>query len=174
MVIYDGPNTDSAVLARYDASNNDFKANFHAKAINSKTNFILIQFRTQIAKFTPLAKQSGSLFGFNMTYQIKGYCIENQKQCNSIFELNCYAPEQACNDVWDCHNGADERGCEPCNYDQFKCRNNIFCYRLEDRCDGDHQCIDKSDELNCDKWTCNSENGTFLCNNGKCVYEQWV
>lgn len=68
----------------------------------------------------------------------------------------------------------DEKGCAPCQSDQFKCRNHIFCYRAEDRCDGDHQCIDKSDELNCDKYTCNSENGTFLCNNGRCVYEQWV
>lgn len=76
--------------------------------------------------------------------------------------------------MWDCHNGADERGCGPCKPKEFRCQNDIFCYRFEDRCDGDHQCIDKSDELNCNAWFCNSNNGTFLCDNGQCVYEQWV
>ncbi len=28
--------------------------------------------------------------------------------------------------------------------------------------------------MNCDKWTCNTDNGTFLCDNGRCIYEQWV
>lgn len=180
LTIYDGPNANSPVLARLTAFNNDFKSYFYSKVFNSKSNFLYIQFHSQISSSKLSKNKSLSnlnqspLMGFNLTYQIKGYCIENQKQCNSIYEMNCYSPEQTCNDVWDCHNGADERGCDPCKADQYKCKNSIFCYRLEDRCDGDNQCIDKSDELNCDKWTCNSENGTFLCNNGKCVYEQWV
>ena len=111
--------------------------------------------------------------GFNFTYQIKGLCIEDQRACNSLYELNCFSSSQVCNDVWDCQNGADERGCEPCAPDKFKCRNHIFCFRADERCDGDHHCTDKSDELNCDRWQCNAANGTFLCANGRCIYEQW-
>lgn len=28
--------------------------------------------------------------------------------------------------------------------------------------------------MNCDSWFCNSNNGTFLCANKRCIYEQWV
>jgi hypothetical protein len=178
--IYDGPSTSAPLLARFTAAQNDFKKNFYARTFNSKSSHILVVFHTQdrSASKQP-SKQSISLddkqmMGFNFTYQIKGFCIEDQLPCNSIYELNCYSANQTCNDVWDCHNGRDERGCGACKPDQFRCHNQIFCYRLEDRCDGDHQCIDKSDEMNCDKWFCNSNNGTFLCNNGRCVYEQWV
>lgn len=167
LTIYDGGNRQAPIMAKFTSSNNDFKSNFYAKVFNSKTHELYIQFQTSQLK-------PNSLVGFNFTYQIKGYCIENQKTCNSIYEQNCYSPQQRCNDVWDCNNGADERGCGDCAPDRFRCKNSIFCYRLEDRCDGDHQCIDKSDELNCDKWNCNSANGTFLCANGRCIYEQWV
>lgn len=182
--IYDGPTPDSPLIARFTESFNDFNKNFNGKVFNSKSNRILIVFHSQSSKYQnrlisnkkinskPLSQPA--LMGFNLTYQIKGLCIEDQVSCNSLYELNCYSPNQTCNDVWDCHNGADERGCGSCKPDQFLCRNHIFCYRLEDRCDGYNQCIDKSDELNCDKWFCNSDNGTFLCSNGRCVYEQWV
>ena len=184
--IYDGPTTSSTLLARFTQSHNDFNKNFNGRVINSNTNRVLIVFHTQSMKYQQLLKtnrqikqlddpaQQQQFMGFNLTYQIKGFCIEDQLSCNSLHELNCYSKNQTCNDVWDCHNGADEKGCGLCKPDQFRCRNHIFCYRLEDRCDGDHQCIDKSDELNCDRWFCNSDNGTFLCNNGRCVYEQWV
>ena len=183
--IYDGSTTGAPLLARFTPSQNDFGKYFSAQVINSNTNRVLIVFHTQSAKYQELLKTNKQikrlndepqqqLMGFNLTYQIKGLCIEDQLSCNSLHELNCYSKNQTCNDVWDCHNGADEKGCGPCKPDKFRCRNKIFCYRLEDRCDGDHQCIDKSDELNCDRWFCNSDNGTFLCNNGRCVYEQWV
>ena len=187
--IYDGPTMDSPLITHLTAAHNDFNRNFNGRVFNSKSNHLLIVFHSarskQQATFTANKKlkqdnqitdqqQQQPLMGFNLTYQIKGLCIEDQTPCNSLYELNCYSKNQTCNDVWDCHNGADERGCGPCKPDQFRCRNHIFCYRLEDRCDGDHQCIDKSDELNCDPWFCNSDNGTFLCNNGRCVYEQWV
>ena len=182
--IYDGPTTNSPLLARFTQSHNSFGMNFNARVINSNTNRVLIVFHTQSLKYQQIIKTNkqirqkeeayNQMMGFNLTYQIKGFCIEDQLSCNSLQELNCFSKNQTCNDIWDCQNGADEKGCGKCQSDQFKCRNNIFCYRMEDRCDGDHQCIDKSDELNCDRWLCNSDNGTFLCNNGRCIYEQWV
>jgi hypothetical protein len=179
IIIYDGPNENFPILTRFTSANNDFSKYFNAKTFNSRTNQLYIIFQTQtLIKNNSISNivnnNNNKLLGFNFTYQIKGYCIEDQLPCNSIYELNCYSPNQTCNDIWDCHNGADERGCGPCKSDQFRCKNHIFCYRLEDRCDGDSQCIDKSDEMNCDKWFCNTNNGTFLCKNGRCVYEQWV
>jgi len=192
--IYDGSTTDAPLIAHLTSIHNDFNRNFNGRVFNSKSNNLLIQFHSTKSPPPPSLppplpptlfnrnesykikrnKLEQPQMGFNLTYQIKGLCIEDQTPCNSLYELNCYSRNQTCNDVWDCHNGADERGCGPCKPDQFRCRNHIFCYKLEDRCDGDHQCIDKSDELNCDPWFCNADNGTFLCQNGRCVYEQWV
>lgn len=169
MQIYDaGPHNITSLLATFTADNNDFKTNFYARPLNSNTNHVLI--KVAIGQ----AGSPGEFTVYNFTYQTKGLCIEDQQPCRSINELNCYAPEQRCNGAWDCKSGADERGCFGCAPDHFRCRNNIFCYKYEDRCDGDHQCVDKSDELECDKWMCNSANGTFLCQNGRCIYEQWV
>lgn len=178
VIIYDGPSENDPILAHFTSNQNDFNKFFNGRTFNSKSNQLFIVFHSSLRSLKqnsfPQLNSKPQLMGFNFTYQIKGYCIEDQLPCNSLYELNCYSPNQTCNDVWDCHNGADERGCGPCKSDQYRCHNHIFCYRLEDRCDGDNQCIDKSDEYNCDKWFCNSNNGTFLCKNGRCVYEQWV
>lgn len=184
--IYDGPSTASPLIVRLSSLQNDYDRYLAARTFNSKSNIVLIVFHSASMPTPPTsgrgrsgrAKANGlpnfqKQLGFNLTYQIKGFCIEDQKPCNSLYELNCFSPQQVCNDVWDCQNGADERGCEPCKADQFKCRNHIFCFRADERCDGDHQCMDKSDELGCDKWQCNPDNGTFLCANGRCIYEQW-
>lgn len=168
MLIYDATPNEQNLIGNFTSDQNDFKANFYAKSVNSKTNFVLIKVSIREAP------SPNEFTVFNFTYQIKGLCIENQKQCNSVHELNCYSSEQRCNGVWDCRNGEDERGCFGCAPDHFRCKNNIFCYKYENRCDGDHQCVDKSDELDCDSWSCNSANGTFLCQNGRCIYEQWV
>ncbi len=181
--IYDGPSSASPLIIRLTSLHNDFSRFLASRAFTSKSNIVLVVFHSAAANISrrPAAAKGDAaaafrekVAGFNFTYQIKGYCIEDQRSCNMLYETNCYSLAQVCNDVWDCANGADERGCEPCKADQFKCRNHIFCFRAEERCDGDHHCTDKSDELNCDKWQCNSDNGTFLCANGRCIYEQWA
>lgn len=177
MNIYDGDSIESPLIAHLTSAFNDFNKNFNGRVFNSKSNHLLIRFHTAGLKKQPTKKtisEKSIHQGFNLTYQIKGLCIENQLSCNSIYELNCYSPNQTCNDVWDCHNGADERGCGACKPDQFRCRNHMFCYSLENRCDGNQLCTDKSDDLNCNSWFCNSNNGTFLCDNGQCVYEKYV
>lgn len=174
MSIYDGPDTNSPLLFRFTASQNDFNRNFKGKTFNSRTNVVFVVFHSQMRPLVGQINPARQYVGFNFTYQIRGYCVEDQVKCRSVYTLDCYAKEQRCNDVWDCQNGADERGCFQCKEDSFKCRSHSYCYKEEDRCDGDPVCIDKSDELNCDKWVCNSENGTFLCGNGRCIYEQWV
>ncbi|CAF1252833.1 unnamed protein product, partial [Didymodactylos carnosus] len=48
------------------------------------------------------------------------------------------------------------------------------CYTWSERCNGYAFCHDKSDEKMCTKWFCNSKNGTFLCQNLRCIYETWL
>ena len=139
--IYDGASVSSSpLLVRLTAAHNDFARYLDGRTFNSASNQLLIVFHTQSAKYrrrshsqssssshhsldtgrgattpqTTATATNGARMGFNLTYQIKGYCIDNQRACSSIYELDCYSPSQTCNDVWDCQNGADERGCGPC------------------------------------------------------------
>ena len=78
-------------------------------------------------------------------------------------------PEDAvqCNDVQDCVDGSDEWNChimtdppssrkpnfttmipQVCNQDQFQCHSGQ-CIQFHFTCDGVHNCLDGSDELNC-------------------------
>ncbi|CAG5124313.1 unnamed protein product, partial [Candidula unifasciata] len=58
--------------------------------------------------------------------------------------------------------------CEPT---QFACKNGR-CINLAWKCDGDDDCRDHSDEMECSSTTC-SEN-YFQCNDGKCIPDRWV
>lgn len=143
--IYDGDSIYSPLLLHITAINN----NLHniPKAINSRSNKLLILFHSK-----PITSVFDSPnYGFNFTYQTKGFCIDNQLSCNFDssyrpiqYEQNCYDHNQTCDDIWDCHNGADERFCGNCGETQFRCKNPNFCYNYEDRCDGEYQCTDKS------------------------------
>jgi len=161
-------NTNTAIMTI--TGNNQHKL---PKAINTKTNRLKIHVHFTGKDSQPWAA-APVLVGFNVTFQVKGVCLQGQLWCQAPGEPNCYEANQTCDDVWDCQSGADERQCGECGAQQFRCRNHIFCYSYEDRCDGDHQCTDKSDEMGCDSWFCNSANGTFLCQNRRCIYEQWV
>jgi hypothetical protein len=175
--IYDGNTISDPLIVKVTAVNNDMQ--LLNRVYNSKSNSIYVVF----SSIGSAADRLGDLLsykGFNLTYQVKGLCIDDQVSCHTTRsqhviqdERNCYDESQKCDGTWDCHSGADERGCS-CSLDQFLCKNRNYCYRYEERCDGEHQCMDKSDELNCDAWFCNSANGTFLCANNRCIYEQWV
>jgi hypothetical protein len=55
--------------------------------------------------------------------------------------------------------------------DQFKCRNGT-CIPLISRCNGKFDCIDYSDEIQCQKTGCSSNQ--FRCENGTCIPLSWV
>ena len=62
----------------------------------------------------------------------------------------CYSfANQRCDGIWDCKNGADERGCGGCPNEMFVCRSGSSCYSEAKRCDGVVDCPDYTDELNC-------------------------
>ncbi|KAI1297126.1 Low-density lipoprotein receptor-related protein 3 [Halotydeus destructor] len=81
--------------------------------------------------------------------------------CTSVREVRCDAngdrdipgcysfPLQRCDGVWDCENGADEKGCQGCPSDMFACPTGGNCFSEAKRCDANADCIDFADELNC-------------------------
>jgi hypothetical protein len=176
--IYDGDTVYSPLIANLNSQQD--RQEKSKLIFNSKSNSILIIFHAAAVVGQQIISQSDDYFGFNLTYQVKGLCIDDQKSCSLSLmnknELNCFDREQRCDDNWDCNSGVDEVDCggQMCSSGQFRCKNRLSCFKYEDRCDGEYQCIDKSDENNCNSWFCNSDNGTFLCLNKKCIYEQWV
>ncbi|XP_012940301.1 very low-density lipoprotein receptor isoform X2 [Aplysia californica] len=59
--------------------------------------------------------------------------------------------------------------CEP---NQFACHTAGRCINIAWKCDGDDDCHDNSDELDCPATTC-SEN-SFQCTSGKCIPHRWT
>lgn len=57
-----------------------------------------------------------------------------------------------------------------CSTEQFKCSNELCIPNLW-KCDGDNDCGDKSDEINCALPTCSSNQ--FMCKNGRCIPLTW-
>ncbi len=79
----------------------------------------------------------------------------NQVKCGSVNSHNrgaagCYSfPKERCDFIWNCENGADERGCGGCPNDMFMCRTGLSCFSEAKKCDGVMDCLDFTDELNC-------------------------
>jgi len=58
-----------------------------------------------------------------------------------------------------------------CAGDRLTC-NNGRCVPMSYKCDGDNDCGDMTDELNCPQRTC--QVGQFVCANGRCIPQRWI
>ncbi|XP_067854307.1 low-density lipoprotein receptor-related protein 3 [Heptranchias perlo] len=114
------------------------------------------------------AQPGGSGRGFNATYQVKGYCLPQERPCGD--DGGCFAAVQRCDGWWHCPNGKDEESCASCQPDEYPCGGTSgMCYPLPDRCNNQKNCPDGSDEKNC--FSC--QPGNFHCGTKVCIFEQW-
>lgn len=68
-------------------------------------------------------------------------------------------------------NSTCPRVASTCAANQFTCNNNV-CIPEFWKCDGDNDCGDHSDEINCNRATCSPNN--FECDDSKCIPKYWV
>ncbi|XP_071486072.1 low-density lipoprotein receptor-related protein 2-like [Diadema antillarum] len=104
-------------------------------------------------------------------------CVPDQSSCDPTTEFtcadlgNCIPIFQACDVVRNCMDGSDEAEnyCynHQCASDQFTCSNGR-CIFQQFQCDFFDDCLDNSDEENCENPTCDPLT-SFTCANGICI-----
>lgn len=113
-------------------------------------------------------------------------CPKTTKTCNPRTHFQCgngqCIPESwTCDNMNDCGDNTDETtawlNCPKsytCDSNHFQCAVSKQCIFRYEHCDGSLDCGpgDDSDEKNCEKKTCASDE--FQCNNGFCISHNWV
>ncbi|XP_015437459.1 PREDICTED: basement membrane-specific heparan sulfate proteoglycan core protein [Dufourea novaeangliae] len=99
-----------------------------------------------------------------------GWATENPRECDPSTEMRCddgkcVLLRRKCDNIFDCLDGSDERGCGVCTPAEWKCASGE-CLPENERCDGIIQCADGSDE---DRCVNECPAGTFRCNDGLCL-----
>ncbi|XP_070527636.1 basement membrane-specific heparan sulfate proteoglycan core protein isoform X6 [Cardiocondyla obscurior] len=95
---------------------------------------------------------------------------ERKRECDPRTEMrcddgSCVLLRRKCDNIPDCFDGTDERGCGICTPAEWKCASGE-CLPESQRCDGVMQCSDGSDE---DRCVTKCPAGWFRCNDGLCL-----
>ncbi|XP_043520278.1 basement membrane-specific heparan sulfate proteoglycan core protein isoform X8 [Frieseomelitta varia] len=99
-----------------------------------------------------------------------GWATESPRKCDPSREMRCDNGQcvllrRKCDNIFDCLDGSDERGCGVCTPAEWKCASGECIAEIE-RCDNVTHCADGSDEFGCVN-ECPA--GMFRCNDGLCV-----
>ncbi|XP_019884797.1 basement membrane-specific heparan sulfate proteoglycan core protein isoform X13 [Camponotus floridanus] len=94
----------------------------------------------------------------------------SRRECDPKTEMRCddggcVLLRRKCDNIFDCLDGSDERGCGLCTPAEWKCASGE-CLPENQRCDGIMQCSDGSDEDQC---VTECPAGWFRCNDGLCL-----
>ncbi|KAG8570272.1 hypothetical protein GDO81_011183 [Engystomops pustulosus] len=105
--------------------------------------------------------------GFHLSYATgKKKCDRNRFRCDN---RKCISEALKCNHMDDCGDGSDEKSCpkiphpteaafQPCAYNQFQCLSRFTkaytCLPNSLKCDGNIDCLDLGDEIDCELPTC--------------------
>ncbi|XP_067214248.1 basement membrane-specific heparan sulfate proteoglycan core protein isoform X9 [Linepithema humile] len=95
---------------------------------------------------------------------------KRRRECDLRREMRCddggcVLLRRKCDNIFDCLDGSDERGCGVCTPAEWKCASGE-CLPENQRCDGIKQCNDGSDE---DRCVTECPPGWFRCNDGLCL-----
>ena len=105
---------------------------------------------------------------------LKSPCSYNKGNCSHVCLMNGSGVSCACPDKFKLLD--DKKTCEEetleCTENELKCDDNSSCYIKDWKCDGHHDCDDKSDEKDCIE-IC-SKDSDFKCSNGHCLPSAWV
>ncbi|XP_026298180.1 basement membrane-specific heparan sulfate proteoglycan core protein isoform X9 [Apis mellifera] len=99
-----------------------------------------------------------------------GGATESRRECDPSKEMRCDDGQcillrRKCDNIFDCLDGSDERGCGVCSPAEWKCASGECIAEIE-RCDNVIHCADGSDESGC---VSECPAGMFRCNDGLCL-----
>ncbi|XP_059149656.1 putative vitellogenin receptor [Physella acuta] len=96
------------------------------------------------------------------------HCSSDEFTCT---DKHCIAKELVCNKQPDCPDGSDEHQCDVhCQDDEYECQSQ--CVDVHWLCDGDWDCAEGEDEINCTSLGCDVEE--FQCWNGSCIEHRLI
>ncbi|XP_076631096.1 terribly reduced optic lobes isoform X1 [Colletes latitarsis] len=99
-----------------------------------------------------------------------GLPTKSPRECDPSREMRCddgmcVLLRRKCDNVFDCLDGSDERGCGVCSPAEWKCASGE-CIAENERCDDTIHCVDGSDETGC---VSECPAGMFRCDDGLCL-----
>lgn len=134
---------------------------YYANALNGSN-------KTTLRQGTTHGVSSLSIYHFSLQRQKGHPCKINNGECSHLCLISSNESSYSCGCPDSFVLDSDNKTCKAnCSSLQFKCGDER-CVPFYWKCDGEVDCKDATDELNCPPKVC--PRGQFTCNNSRCVY----